>query len=190
MTVICTALQKLAGKEDAPNYRPAKDMGTSCSTCKFWRPKGEGLGYCDAYEFACRADYVCDAWTSSGKEKKSADERTLDKALTIAPGAASIGGAAWGVSSPHAFKPGALFGKKIVPKVTGVRGRVASGLLGASLMGGLASVPKHVRESYLALRPKQKQEIPLLIKKQASAGRDLAHYFWDELEQIGRRVHG
>ena len=54
----------LKGKEDAPNYRKATDS-KKCGNCKAWDDSATDnpqTGYCEWYDFTCRADHVCDAW--------------------------------------------------------------------------------------------------------------------------------
>jgi hypothetical protein len=54
---------KAAAQSDAPNYRPAEEAGKACGTCINFTPTPEGdLGHCKAYDFTCKASYVCDAW--------------------------------------------------------------------------------------------------------------------------------
>ena len=51
-------------KSDAPNYRKAT-TGKKCGNCKAWdssATKDPMTGYCEWYDFICRADHVCDAW--------------------------------------------------------------------------------------------------------------------------------
>ena len=58
----------LKGKEDAPNYRKATGK-EKCGNCKAWdssKTDDPMTGYCEWYDFICRADHVCDAW--AGKE--------------------------------------------------------------------------------------------------------------------------
>ena len=58
----------LKGKEDAPNYRKATG-DKKCGNCKAWdssKTDDPMTGYCEWYDFICRADHVCDAW--AGKE--------------------------------------------------------------------------------------------------------------------------
>ena len=55
----------LKGKEDAPNYRKAT-TSKKCGNCKAWdssATKDPKTGYCEWYDFVCRADHVCDAWS-------------------------------------------------------------------------------------------------------------------------------
>jgi len=54
----------LKAKEDAPNYRKATDS-QKCGNCKAWdssKTDDPMTGYCEWYDFTCRADHVCDAW--------------------------------------------------------------------------------------------------------------------------------
>jgi len=54
----------LKGKEDAPNYRKATG-DKKCGNCKAWdssKTDDPMTGYCEWYDFTCRADHVCDAW--------------------------------------------------------------------------------------------------------------------------------
>ena len=58
----------IKGKEDAPNYRKATGP-KKCGNCKAWdssKTDDPMTGYCEWYDFTCRADHVCDAW--AGKE--------------------------------------------------------------------------------------------------------------------------
>ena len=51
-------------KSDAPNYRRAT-TGKKCGNCKAWdssKTDDPMTGYCEWYDFMCRADHVCDAW--------------------------------------------------------------------------------------------------------------------------------
>jgi hypothetical protein len=64
-----SALEKawglLKAKWDAPNYQPADSLPVSCGTCKAWdnsTTPDPMTGYCEWFDFTCRADYVCDAW--------------------------------------------------------------------------------------------------------------------------------
>jgi hypothetical protein len=43
---------------DPPNYTVTDDPLKSCSTCK----KRDHTGKCNAFDFRCNQDYVCDAW--------------------------------------------------------------------------------------------------------------------------------
>jgi hypothetical protein len=54
----------LKGKEDAPNYRKATGS-ERCGNCKAWdesKSDDPMTGYCEWYDFMCKADHVCDAW--------------------------------------------------------------------------------------------------------------------------------
>lgn len=54
----------IKGKEDAPNYRKATGP-QKCGNCKAWdssKTDDPMTGYCEWYDFTCRADHVCDAW--------------------------------------------------------------------------------------------------------------------------------
>ena len=58
-------------KADAPNYRKATDERT-CGSCKAWDSSATPdpmTGYCEWYDFNCRADHTCDAWAASDFEK-------------------------------------------------------------------------------------------------------------------------
>jgi len=58
-------------KSDAPNYRKATDEKT-CGSCKAWDSSATPdpmTGYCEWYDFNCRADHTCDAWAASDFEK-------------------------------------------------------------------------------------------------------------------------
>lgn len=43
--------------DGAPSYRPAETEAVRCATCRYL-----AKGQCVAYEFACAADHVCEAW--------------------------------------------------------------------------------------------------------------------------------
>ena len=56
-------------KKDAPNYRPASAdemrINKNCGTCKAWdasKTDNPETGYCEWYDFVCRANHICDAW--------------------------------------------------------------------------------------------------------------------------------
>lgn len=54
----------MKAKEDAPNYRPC-ESNKCCGNCKAWdvsKTSNPKTGYCEWYDFNCRADYTCDAW--------------------------------------------------------------------------------------------------------------------------------
>lgn len=54
----------IKAKEDAPNYRKATGS-KRCGNCKAWdssKTDDPMTGYCEWYDFTCRADHVCDAW--------------------------------------------------------------------------------------------------------------------------------
>ena len=42
----------------APNYRPAENIEQSCATCGLIDQEGN----CNAYNFQCKRDFVCDTW--------------------------------------------------------------------------------------------------------------------------------
>jgi len=52
------AMHKMAGEKDAPNYRPAEDDNETCETCAY----RDESGLCHAFNFKCKANWVCDAW--------------------------------------------------------------------------------------------------------------------------------
>ena len=59
------------GKADAPNYRKATS-GKKCGNCKAWDSSATSdpmTGYCEMYDFNCRADHTCDAWTPTTMKK-------------------------------------------------------------------------------------------------------------------------
>lgn len=68
---IHSGLEKLAGRKDAPNYRPASmkevTAGKRCGTCKARDPK---TGMCAAYSFVCDANHICDSWTKKIPQSK------------------------------------------------------------------------------------------------------------------------
>jgi len=41
------------------NYRHADKPNIKCSTCKFFNNQS---GFCSAWKFTAKADYVCDTW--------------------------------------------------------------------------------------------------------------------------------
>ena len=53
----------IKAKRDAPNYRKATSAemreGKNCGTCKAWDSE---TGYCEWYDFTCKANHICDAW--------------------------------------------------------------------------------------------------------------------------------
>ena len=54
----------LKAKEDAPNYRKCTS-NKCCGNCKAWdvsKTDNPMTGYCEWYDFVCRADHTCDAW--------------------------------------------------------------------------------------------------------------------------------
>ena len=58
-------------KKDAPNYRKAT-TNKKCGNCKAWdssKTKDPMTGYCEWYNFNCRADHTCDAWAPDNFEK-------------------------------------------------------------------------------------------------------------------------
>ena len=58
-------------KSDAPNYRKAT-TNKKCGNCKAWdssKTDDPMTGYCEWYDFNCRADHVCDAWAPDDFEK-------------------------------------------------------------------------------------------------------------------------
>jgi hypothetical protein len=64
-------LHKHGSAKNAPNYRKAEDLAESCATCKFWQPRGEGKGYCKAYDFICKGSWTCDAWAGQEGTKEA-----------------------------------------------------------------------------------------------------------------------
>jgi hypothetical protein len=59
----------LKGKKNAPNYRKATGP-KKCGNCKAWDSSATSdpmTGYCEWYDFTCRADHVCDAWAGGGR---------------------------------------------------------------------------------------------------------------------------
>ncbi len=64
MDALEVAWDIVKGKEDAPNYRKATGP-QKCGNCKAWdssKTDDPMTGYCEWYDFTCRADHVCDAW--------------------------------------------------------------------------------------------------------------------------------
>ncbi len=56
----------IKAKKDAPNYRKATGS-EKCGNCKAWdssKTDDPMTGYCEWYDFNCRADHVCDAWAA------------------------------------------------------------------------------------------------------------------------------
>jgi hypothetical protein len=56
----------IKAKKDAPNYRKATGP-KKCGNCKAWdssKTDDPMTGYCEWYDFNCRADHVCDAWAA------------------------------------------------------------------------------------------------------------------------------
>jgi len=51
------AMHKIAGEKDAPGYRPA-DGDKNCGNCEY----RDESGLCRAFNFKCKADWVCDSW--------------------------------------------------------------------------------------------------------------------------------
>jgi hypothetical protein len=54
----------MKAKKDAPNYRKASGS-KNCGNCKAWdssKTDDPMTGYCEWYDFTCRADHICDAW--------------------------------------------------------------------------------------------------------------------------------
>lgn len=62
-------LNIIKGKEDAPNYRKASadevKSGRRCGTCQHWEKRDGDTGYCQMWDFICRADHICDSWEGS-----------------------------------------------------------------------------------------------------------------------------
>ena len=64
MDALEAAWTVIKAKKDAPNYRKATDS-KKCGNCKAWdssKTDDPMTGYCEWYDFMCRADHVCDAW--------------------------------------------------------------------------------------------------------------------------------
>lgn len=82
-------------------------------------------------------------------------QSTAQRVMRAAPGAAAIAGGVWGAASPNAFNPGSMFKSLDRAGAHSVKGRIASGLLGAGLTGTTAALPSVLHDSYRALRPQQ-----------------------------------
>jgi hypothetical protein len=42
----------------APNYRPTENIERSCASCSLRDQEGR----CNAYNFQCKQEFVCDTW--------------------------------------------------------------------------------------------------------------------------------
>lgn len=61
---------KIAGVEDAPNYRPTAG-DDRCENCAYYRALNDGSGYCERFSFECEAQSVCDDYVRAGQSKIS-----------------------------------------------------------------------------------------------------------------------
>jgi hypothetical protein len=61
---------KIAGVEDAPNYRPTAG-DDRCENCAYYRALNDGSGYCERFSFECEAQSVCDDYVRAGQSKTS-----------------------------------------------------------------------------------------------------------------------
>jgi hypothetical protein len=77
---------KVAGAEDAPNYRPtAGDF--RCETCSFFRSLSDGSGYCERFSFQAEPQSVCDEFSQAGSLKQAMSPYTRFGAVGGALGA-------------------------------------------------------------------------------------------------------
>jgi hypothetical protein len=96
-----------------------------------------------------------------------------DRALAAAPLAGATVGGLWGLASPQAFNPEALF-TSLKGHGAGLRGRAVSGVLGAGLGATTAWLPSTVRDAYRAILPQRPQtpavwnpaQYPVIMRRQ------------------------
>jgi hypothetical protein len=120
---------KIAGVEDAPNYRPTAG-DSRCETCSYFRALNSGVGYCERFSFEAEPQSVCDEFVGAGRTKVSSAPRSIMQRLKDVARNPVTGR----VLLPAAV--GASAGASVGMTGTG-RDAPAEGLRGA-LMGGVA----------------------------------------------------
>lgn len=135
---------KLAGVEDAPNYRPTAG-DSRCETCSFFRSLNDNAGYCERFSFEAEPESVCDEFSMAGKTKMSAApaasvaERLQRLAQNpIARKAAVtgiVGAGAGGASAAYDTGPDAKYEAARGALLGGVLG-TGAGLLGPAIRAG------------------------------------------------------
>jgi gas vesicle protein len=125
---------KIAGVEDAPNYRPTAG-DSRCETCSYFRALNDGVGYCERFSFEAEPQSVCDEFVGAGRTKVSSasiTDRLKDlynnpvarrMALSSGVGAAAGGASAARGTGEDRYREGA-------------KGALAGGLIGG-LAGGV-----------------------------------------------------
>jgi gas vesicle protein len=125
---------KIAGVEDAPNYRPTAG-DSRCETCSYFRALNDGVGYCERFSFEAEPQSVCDEFVGAGRTKVSSASITdrlkdlynnpVARRIALSSG---IGAAAGGASAAR--------GTGEDRYLEGAKGALAGGLIGG-LAGGV-----------------------------------------------------
>jgi hypothetical protein len=173
---------KIAGVEDAPNYRPTAG-DSRCETCSYFRALNDGVGYCERFSFEAEPQSVCDEFVGAGRTKVSSasiTDRLKDlynnpvarrMALSSGVGAAAGGASAARGTGEDRYREGA-------------KGALAGGLIGG-LAGGVGPLLRRskAKKEYIEEGAKLKERLRW-EKDALSEVLDVQK----ELEQLKRRA--
>jgi hypothetical protein len=173
---------KIAGVEDAPNYRPTAG-DSRCETCSYFRALNDGVGYCERFSFEAEPQSVCDEFVGAGRTKVSSASITdrlkalynnpVARRMALSSGAgAAVGGvsAARGTGEDR-YREGA-------------KGALTGGLIGG-LVGGVGPLIRRAKAKKEYAEAGEKLESMFgAEKKTLSDLRDTQQ----ELQQLRRRA--
>lgn len=168
---------KMAGVEDAPNYRPTAG-DDRCENCAYYRALNNGAGYCERFSFECEPQSVCDDFVRAGQSKmSSAPASTLDrlKAFAANPVTRSVG-----INTAIGSAAGAGIGA--VGSGEDAGSSAATGALAGGLAGtGIGTIGPLMRAGKISKQfgPKMDEAIKSFDKK--APGRTLKYDFDDYL---------
>jgi hypothetical protein len=173
---------KIAGVEDAPNYRPTAG-DSRCETCSYFRALNDGVGYCERFSFEAEPQSVCDEFVGAGRTKVSSasiTDRLKDlynnpvarrMALSSGVGAAAGGASAARGTGEDRYREGA-------------KGALAGGLIGG-LAGGVGPLLRRSKAKKEYFEEGTKLKDTLGVERKALD--DLLDV-QKELEQLKRRA--
>jgi hypothetical protein len=173
---------KIAGVEDAPNYRPTAG-DSRCETCSYFRALTDGVGYCERFSFEAEPQSVCDEFVGAGRTKVSsasiADRLTglynnpVARRMAVSSG---VGAAAGGVSSAR--------GTGEDRYSEGARGALLGGMIGGTA-GGIGPLVRRMKAQKSYAQAGEKLESTFgTEKKTLSDLRDIQQ----EMQQLRRRA--
>jgi len=179
---------KIAGVEDAPNYRPTAS-DARCETCSYFRALNDGAGYCEKFSFEAEPESVCDDFLEAGRAKVASVTSRLSEIFKnpvthrvgLSAGAGALAGAGVGAkgSGDDAVREGARGAA-----VGGIAGAVLGGIGPTSRLSKARSAFSKTVQTEMGDHKKAISDLQKSIASYASQTEDLKKAYSSTMSQI------